>query len=133
MINITLENDLKFSPETIVFFEKVGQKTVDDIANIIQKDIEDNITSGLSIHGGKVTPNKKGTRVLFRTGLLSQSVVNEVLRSAVESGRVIYLDYARAKIGGWLHRGTKKMVARPFFGYSQRTLNKINSYLKNGR
>lgn len=132
MIKIELENDLKFDNYAIVFFDKLKKKAINDIAFIIQRDIEVNIAYGLSIKGGAVKPNKKRTRVLFKTGALFRSVRNEVLRSGDAYGRIIYLDPIRSEIGGWLHRGTSKMVARPFFGYSQRTLNKINSYLKNG-
>jgi len=112
-------------------FEDIGNKAVKDIANIIQKDIEVNIAFGLSINGGTVKPNKRGTRVLFKSGALFRSVINEPYNAG--KGRIIYIGGDRTRIGGWLHYGTKRMVARPFFGYSKKTDNKINSYLKNGR
>ena len=128
MIKIELQPGQDYLGNLKREIELNGSRAVDGVANIIQKDTEVNIAYGRSIYGGNVKPNKAKTKVLFKSGKLFRSVKN--MRDG--KARFIFLDEARAQIGVWLQYGTRKMAARPFWGFAKTTLDKIDRYLKNG-
>ena len=128
MIKLDLEVGTDFEKKVERMFYLISDKSINSVANIIAKDIEVNIAYGRSIYGGNVKPNKAKTRVLFKSGDLFRSVRNEKNNDSGTKGRVIFLDEGRAQIGSWLQYGTPRMVARPFFGISKITMNKIDNY-----
>ena len=130
MIKLELEVGTDFEKKVERMFYLISDKSINSVANIIAKDIEVNIAYGRSIYGGNVKPNRAKTRVLFKSGDLFRSVRNEKNNDSGTKGRVIFLDEGRAQIGSWLQYGTRRMVARPFFGISKITINKIDTYYR---
>ena len=133
MIRIeTSNNFLENNTEFVKLLSDVTDKSLRGISDIVQKDIEVNIAYGRSIFGGALKPNKKGSRILFKSGTLFKSIRNETMRESGLKGRVIFVDSSRSQIAKWLQYGTKKMKAREFFGLGKTALSKIDSFLKNG-
>jgi hypothetical protein len=125
MIKFEMSGDQDFEGSIIRHFKAEGKKAIKDIKNIVKRDIEMNIQFGKSIYGGNVKPNKKRTPIFYQTGQLRSSVKD----NAIENGYEIYIGGNRTQIGAWLHYGTSKMIARPFFGFSNEVLNHIDNYL----
>lgn len=116
--------------------KKFTQKGLLQVANLIKEKITDNILKGKTFRGGNVAKlakstikRKKSSRPLVETGKLSNSVV-----VATDSGKVVVRmarnRYAKSKatieqVAGYLQEGTARMPSRPFFGITQKDLNRF--------
>lgn len=127
MIKIEMSGSPDFGDKTLRQIKVISEKAIEDITEIARHEIQANISGARSIYGGLVKPSKKKYGVtLIKTGELLSSVKSEKIDRMHYR---VYLASGRAKIGSWLHYGTPKMVARPFFGISKITLQRIRQYL----
>lgn len=108
---------------------------LDNIAKLIQQQIQYNLFHSLDYKGNTVVPDspltvkRKGhAKVFFETGELYRSVLMNVVSN---DEREIFIGDTRGYIASWLHYGTKRMPARPFFGISNETYEKVNQILFN--
>ena len=127
MISIEMTGSQDFGDKTLRQIKVISEKAITDITEIARHEIQANISGARSIYGGLVKPSKKKRGVtLIDTGELLSSVKSEKINP---NHYKVFLASGRAKIGSWLHYGTPKMVARPFFGISKITLQRIRQYL----
>ena len=100
---------------------KIKRSTLEEIAEIYRKDIEQNILQGTGLDGSSLAPNKHRGRLLFHTGELSKSIKVKVY----ENQAIIYssLPYAR-----YVNQGTKYMPSRVFWGQSNRASINLDKY-----
>jgi len=116
---------------------KILQRDVKAIAELVRKDIENNLKKGIKYTGGKVAPLKPATikrkghsRVFLETGKLFKSVETKKVGSAY----VVGIKPERSEIMGYLQEGNEKMKARPAFGITKKKLNEfVTKVLKNSK
>ena len=109
-----------------VYPEKILQRDVKAIAELVKKDIENNLKKGIKYTGGKVAPLKKSTikrkghsRVFLDKGLLFKSI--EVKK--VGGAFVVGVKEERSDIMKYLQDGDPgRMKARPAFGITKKKL-----------
>lgn len=124
MLKIEFEGELK---------EVKANIPLTQIAELIRRDIENNLQSGLTAQGGGVaalrpsTVRQKGhSRVFFRTGKLIRSVKKtRISQNEFE----VSIAEPRTSVASWLHFGTARMVSRPFFGIGNKVLEQIDKAL----
>jgi len=118
-----------------VYPDKILQRDVKAIAELVRADIENNLKKGLKYTGGKVAPLKKSTiqrkghsRVFLETGKL----FNSIQVKKVGSAYVVGVKPDRSDIMKYLQEGEPgKMKARPAFGITKAKLNLfVNKVLK---
>ena len=119
-----------------VYPEKILQRDVKAIADLVKNDIENNLKKGLKYTGGKVAPLKKSTiarkghsRVFLETGKL----FNSIKVSKVGSAYVVGVKENRADIMKYLQEGDPgRMKARPAFGITKTKLKTfVDKVLRN--
>ena len=127
MISIEMTGSQDFGDKTLRQIKVISEKAITDITEIARHEIQANVSGARSIYGGLVKPSKKKYGVtLIKTGELLSSVKSQKINPFHYK---VYIASGRAKIGSWLHYGTDRMVARPFFGISKITLRRIKEYL----
>ncbi len=118
-----------------VYPDKILQRDVKAIADLIKNDIENNLKKGIKYTGGKVAPLRPATikrkghsRVFLETGKLFKSIQVKKVGSAY----VVGVKEDRSDIMKYLQEGTPgKMKARPAFGITKAKLNQfVNKVLK---
>jgi phage gpG-like protein len=105
---------------------KLKENILQDIAEIVRKNIEYNIHSGISYKGTPLKPNKLGTQLFYHSGKLFSSV----LKQKTISGYEVYISDERKEIAKYLQKGRKNMPSRPFFGIGNKMKDEIKEYLK---
>jgi phage gpG-like protein len=125
MIGLKIESNIKEFIASLPISLKLKPKALEDISEIVRKDIEQNLVTGSGIDGASLTPKKRGGRLFYQTGTLLKSVQK---RTGINEAEV-FINSSRAKIASYLQSGTSKMKARPFFGISRRAQLEIDKYL----
>lgn len=114
----------------------LNESQLDKIAEAIQSRIQENLFRSKDYMGRPVEPNrpltvkKKGHgKVFFDTGELYRSIL---IRKPGNREREVLVAEKRSQIAYWLQYGTKKMVARTFFGITPEAMAETkNILLKN--
>lgn len=136
-INIETNNkdnvNIQIVSDNVEKFITEKKTLLDNVAKLIQQQIQYNLFHSLEYTGGTVVPDSPATikrkghnKVFFETGELYRSVLMNVV-SADE--REVFIGDSRAKIASWLNYGTNRMPARPFFGIGNETYEKINQMI----
>ena len=99
---------------------------IENIAEIVRKDIETNLVQGTGLDGAGLPPKKDGGRLFFNTGELLKSVIKHTTLQGAE----ITIAESRYAIAQYLQGGTNKMPAREFFGISKRSFDEVNKLLE---
>ena len=106
-----------------------------EIVELVRQGVITNIQQAIDFTGNPLLPlhkstikQKKSNKILFATGLLSRSVISTMM--GLDTAEIT-IGSARKQIALWLTRGTKNMVARPFFGISPATDSLVFQYLYN--
>lgn len=128
MIKIEMSGLQDFEKRILRRIENVSDNSLKDITEIVRHENTANVSGARSIHGGLVKPSKKkyGVTLIDKGILLSSIKSKRIDKSSYE----IYILPVRNKIAGYLQYGTDRMVARPFFGFSAITLQRINEYIR---
>ena len=110
---------------------KFDENVFKEIGKVIKDKQEKNLYYGYDIRGGMVKPKKQpskygGWRIFLNRGILFDSIEME---SSINRARV-FISANRSQIAYWLCTGTKKMVARPFFGLNRELKEDILKILK---
>lgn len=98
---------------------------LNDIAEFVRADIEENLKIGKGIDGKSLRKKKRGGRLFYQTGELLRSIKKRSTNTLAE----IYVESNRSIIASFLHYGTDNMVAREFFGISNKVNLKVDKYL----
>lgn len=110
-----------------VYPDKILQRDVKAIAELVKKDIENNLKKGIKYTGGKVAPLKKSTikrkghsRVFLDKGLLFKAINVKKVGSAY----VVGVSENRSDIMKYLQEGNPGvMKPRPAFGITKTKLS----------
>jgi phage gpG-like protein len=116
-INSNIDEILLGLPITLDFQPKV----LEDIAEIVRLDIEQNLQQGTGLDGASLAPKKRGGRMFHQTGELLKSVKKRI--TSKEAFVYISLNYAK-----YVNYGTKYMPSRIYFGYSNRASLQLDKY-----
>jgi hypothetical protein len=112
-----------------VYPDKILQRDVKAIAELVRQDIENNLKKGIKYTGGKVAPLRPATikrkghsRVFLETGKLFRSIQVKKVGSAY----VVGVKEDRADIMKYLQEGDSgRMKPRPAFGITKKKLNEF--------
>lgn len=95
------------------------ERDISEASHKVKESVERNLFTATDYYGNAVEPLKESTikrkghsKVFFDSGELYRSVIEQ----PITDGNEIVIDENRSQIASWLHYGTEKMVARPFFG-----------------
>jgi len=99
---------------------------INRIVEIVRRDQRSHIDQQKQVGGGALRKGmKKSGMSLVKTGLLYRSITGEVNS---KGGRV-FIQGERAKVGRWLHYGTKRMKAFNWWGVDDKTEKSVMEYL----
>lgn len=110
-------------------FVKINDATLSRIADLVKKGQESNLQTGKDIFGQSVAPKKipNGNPIFVQSGLLLKSVSqNKVSNDEWH----IFINSNREKIASYLIEGRSNMVARQFFGISDKLSKDIDNILE---
>ena len=122
MFDITVESNIDQILLQIPDSLHLKRSILEKVTGYVKGGIENDLFQGLDFMQNPVQPKKKGGRVFYDTGELFRSVKDEY--GLFESK--IFIGDNRAEVAGWLQDGTENMVARPFFGITPDSLQKID-------
>ncbi|MBE2228252.1 MAG: hypothetical protein IAE93_12940 [Ignavibacteria bacterium] len=121
------------SIQEIEEFTTINPSQLKRIAEAVKEGIEKNISTAQKYSGGSVAPlkpstvKKKGSsRPLFQTGQLLNSVT---LTQISDNIYEVFISSNRSEIASYLHFGTQRMQARPFFGISESVSKRIDEII----
>lgn len=103
---------------------KLKENVLTDLAEIVRKDIEQNLITGTGIDGVGLTAKKKGGRLFYETGELLRSVMKRTTTNEAE----IYIHSNRSLIASVLNYGNSRIPERRFFGIGNRVQLEIDKY-----
>ena len=96
------------------------------VVELVRRDQRSHIDQQRQVGGGSLRKKLKGSGMsLVKTGLLYRSITGEVNS---KGGRV-FIQGERAKVGRWLHYGTKRMKAFNWWGVDDKTEKSVMEYL----
>lgn len=125
MINLKIDTNLNEFKAQLPLSQELQPKVLEDIAEIIRKDIETNLIQGTGLDGKGLQSKKFGGRLFYQSGTLLSSIKKKLGKNEAE----VFVSSIRAKIASYINYGTRKMISREFFGISQRALLEIDKYL----
>lgn len=116
-----------FMDNVILKRMEVRQDTLKLMGEEAKRQQEYNLFHSLDYRGGavakKLNPSRYGgNKVFLNTGELYRSVMMNLTKTYAE----IFIGNNRKQIAYWLATGTRKMVARPFFGLSEQLKQRIS-------
>lgn len=139
--DVVIENK-KVSSYSVRIPRAIKRAEVKKFAESVMKFIETNIRKGIKYTGGKVAPLKPATieakkrkgraepsRVFVDSGQLIKGLKLVTLGAGYSVGFKPYTypdtNMKMDEVATYLNEGTKKMVARPFFGLTQKKFNEL--------
>lgn len=132
-IEAKIDDENKIMPQ-VEKTVQMSEDTLNQIAELVRKGIEENIAQGKEYTGNPVAPLspmtirlKGNSRPLVDTGTMLNSIKS---KSAGKGMRDVFVANNRAAIAAKLNAGEGKIPPRPFFGISNDVLNKIDKLLK---
>lgn len=125
--------EVKMNFDLSKFSVKFSDEDMRAFADVIADDIKGHILTAQKIDGtGAMQPNAPSTikrkghsRVLQGGDADSPNLLFNQRKTKIINGYKIDIGPTRSKIGPYLHYGTEKIPARPFFGISQMAKRKV--------